>query len=190
MPLRRSKLRLASVLLWPLLGGCAAGGSHPGDGRPEVLLAEDFDGENDRLYQLNYTGFAQWDVVAGTVDLVGTPPFDDFLPRAQGMYVDLDGTSKEAGTLRSKRSFALRPGRYRLEFKVSGTPRPHQPPNTVIVSLGSVLTDTITMPSYAPLQRTVHTFEVRAPTRAHLSFAHLGGDDYGIFLDDIRFERL
>jgi hypothetical protein len=156
----------------------------------EVLLVEDFNGENGRAYALNYTGFANWEVIEGSVDLVGTPPFDDFLPTSQGLYVDLDGTMKEAGTLRSRESFALEPGTYRLVFKLSGTPRPNQPDNTVNVVVGNVFEKTITLRSYAPLQTYVHTFEVSSRARAHLTFTHLGGDDYGIFVDDIRFERL
>jgi hypothetical protein len=157
---------------------------------PEVLLTEDFNGENDGIYSLNYTAFARWVVLEGTVDLVGTPPYDDFLPSTQGLYVDLDGTRKAAGTLRSRESFNLPPGIYRLQFRLSGTPRPNQPDNTVVVSLGNLLDESITLASYAPLGTYVHTFRVVSPSRAYLAFRHLGGDDYGIFVDDIRLERL
>ncbi len=184
MPRRRDLLTLAVALLLP---GCAWAGA----GIPRgVLLVEDFNGENDGVYRLNYTAFAQWEVTAGSVDLVGTPPFDDFLPSSQGLSVDLDGTSKSAGTLRSKTRFDLAPGWYRLEFKLAGTPRPNQPANTVIVSLGDVFTQTITLPSYAPLRTCTRTFRVRSRERANLVFEHLGGDDYGIFIDDIRLTRL
>jgi hypothetical protein len=33
------------------------------------------------------------------------------------------------------------------------------------------------------------TFRVTARTNAHLAFRHRGGDDYGMFIDDIVFER-
>jgi hypothetical protein len=155
-----------------------------------VLLQENFEGENDNRYALNYTGFDRWEVVKGSVDLVGTPPFDDFLPLSQGMYVDLDGSSMAAGTLRSRERFTLARGQYRLELKMSGTPRPQQPPNTVVISVGSAFSETVTLDSYAPLQPFVRTFNVRSRQEAHLAFEHLGGDDYGIFIDDIRFERL
>ena len=157
---------------------------------PEILLLDDFNGENHGRYQLNYMGFAKWDVTSGTVDLVGTAPYDDFLPKIQGMYVDLDGTAKAAGTLRSKTTFDLKPGTHRLEFKMAGTPRPNQPPNTVIVSVGNLFQEKITLQSYAPLETYVRTFEVPSRMSAHLIFRHLGGDDYGNFIDDIRFERL
>ena len=176
--------RLAVALLLPLLGSSPAA---PG---PKVLLADDFDGENDGRYRLNYAEFAQWEVVDGTVDLVGTAPFDDFLPRSQRMYVDLDGTTKAAGTLRSRTRFDLRPGTYRLEFRMAGTPRPNQPANTMIVSVGGLFRETITLESYAPLRTHVRRFRVSSRAAAQLAFEHLGGDDYGIFIDDVRFERL
>lgn len=182
---------LAAAALLPLVSCAANTACTPGSAcAPRVLLREDFEGENDSRYALNYTDFERWEVVEGSVDLVGTPPFDDFLPPSQGMYVDLDGSTRAAGTLRSRESFTLLPGDYRLTFMMSGTPRPNQPPNTVVVSVGDVFAETITLKSYAPLQPFVRTLRVRSRADARLTFEHLGGDDYGIFIDDIRFERL
>lgn len=181
---------LVMAVLLPL-SSCSGNACTPAAGcTPRVLLEEDFEGENDNRYALNYTGFERWDVVEGSVDLVGTPPFDDFLPPSQGMYVDLDGSSMAAGTLRSRQRFTLAPGRYRLTFLMSGTPRPNQPPNTMIVSVGAAFRETVTLESYAPLQPFERTFRVRSGEDAYLTFEHLDGDDYGIFVDDIRFERL
>ena len=157
---------------------------------PEVLLVEDFNTENGGVYGLNYTGFTNWEVAAGSVDLVGTAPYDDFLPHTQGLYVDLDGTSLAGGLLRSKTAFKLQPGNYRLEFKMAGTPRAGQPSNTVNVSVGSFFHESITLASFAPLSVYVRTFRVSSPGTAHLQFEQLGGDNYGNFIDDIRFERL
>jgi hypothetical protein len=88
-------VRCTAAALGASLLACSVGMKQP----PAVLLAEDFNQENDVRYRLNYTRFAQWTVAGGTVDLVGTPPFDDFLPASQGMYVDLDGSTHNAGTL-------------------------------------------------------------------------------------------
>lgn len=162
------------------------------DPRPEpaLLLVENFNQENEGTYRLNYTGFQQWNVVAGTVDLVGTAPYDDFLPASQGLYVDLDGTTTAAGTLESRTSFDLVRGTYELQFKLAGTPRPSQPANTVIVGLGNVFEERITLESYAPLQTYTRTIQVSRTTRGTLRFTHLGADDYGIFVDDIQLRRL
>lgn len=191
MPLRRCLLAMCVALP---LAGCKS----PSDSRdkedppapPQLLLAEDFNAENGGVYRLNYATFAQWDVLNGTVDLVGTYPYDDFLPRTQGLYLDLDGTTRSAGTLRSKTVFDLKPGNYRLEFKMAGTPRSNQPDNTVIVSVGSAFTETITLSSFASLTTYVRTFRVQNQQSGNLTFQHLGGDDFGNFIDDIRFERL
>lgn len=182
------KRMLALCVAFPL-AACNSPSDTP-PAAPEVLLTDNFNAENSGVYRLNYTGFAQWDVVAGTVDLVGTYPYDDFLPKTQGLYLDLDGTTRSAGTLRSKVAFDLKPGNYRLEFKMSGTPRSGQPDNTVIVSVGTVFNETITLASFAPLNTYVRTFRVTRRENGNLTFQHLGGDDYGNFIDDIRLERL
>lgn len=179
----------AALALCASLAACSSS-TEPLPSRPAVLLSEDFNQEGGGRYQLNYTGFARWKVTRGTVDLVGTPPFDDFLSTTQGMYMDLDGTSKAAGTLESSEAFDLPRGRYQLQFKLAGTPRPSQPDNTVIVTLGEEFEKTITLRSYAPLQTYTHTITVPRDTRATLRFEHLGGDDYGIFIDDIILRRL
>jgi hypothetical protein len=180
-------IRRVSALL--LLALAAPGCSSP-SAPPAVLLVEDFNAENGGVYGLNYAHFTNWDVATGSVDLVGTYPYDDFLPPTQGLYVDLDGTSQAGGLLRSKTGFKLEPGTYRLEFKMAGTPRANQAPNTVNVSVGSFFEETITLDSFAPLSVYVRTFQVHSRGVAHLQFEQLGGDDYGNFIDDIRFERL
>ncbi len=56
---------------------------------------------------LNYAGFANWDVLDGFVDLIGNG-FFDLLP-GNGLYVDLDGSTGDAGKLISKTTFTLDP---------------------------------------------------------------------------------
>lgn len=182
---RRSLLTAGALLQ---LLGCPAPGNGPASSR--LLISDDFNGENEGVYSLNYEGFAQWEVAAGSVDLIGTPPFHDFLPPEQKLYVDLDGTTHAGGVLRTRREFDLAPGLYRLRFKMSGCPRPHQPPNTVVVSLGEHYREAITLPSYAPLRLYLRTVRVRHRSAARLQFQHLGGDNYGSIIDDVRLERL
>jgi hypothetical protein len=157
---------------------------------PAVLLTEDFNQEHGGSFALNYTDFTRWTVTSGSVDLVGTYPYDDFLPRTQGLYVDLDGTMQAAGTLETRETFALPRGTYELRFKLAGTPRDNQPPNTVVVSLGTRYQESFTLPSFTPLQTYVRTITVTGDTSGKLRFQHQGGDDYGIFLDDVELRRL
>lgn len=57
---------------------------------------------------LNYAGFANWTVYSGTVDLIGNGSYD-FLPD-DGLYVDLDGSTSDAGVLTTKQSFNFTAG--------------------------------------------------------------------------------
>lgn len=178
----------AALALGLAIAGCKSTTEPPAD--PVLLIAEDFNQEGGGTFKLNYNAFTRWAVVAGSVDLVGTAPYDDFLPTSQGLYVDLDGTSNAAGTLETLETFALPRGRYELRFKLAGTPRQNQPANTVIVSLGTVFQESITLQSYAPLQSYVRTIEVTRDTSGKVRFQHQGGDDYGIFVDDVQLVRL
>ncbi|HEV2148863.1 MAG TPA: Ig-like domain-containing protein [Longimicrobiaceae bacterium] len=155
---------------------------------PLILLEDDFDSENGGRWADNYTGFAKWEVVAGSVDLVGTGLYDDFLPPENGVGVDLDGTTKQAGTLRSRTAFVLEPGEYQLSFQLAGSPRPSDP-NTVVVSLGDAYRESFTLAQFEPLRTITRTVTVPARTTARLEFAHLGGDNYGILLDNVKLFR-
>jgi hypothetical protein len=181
-------LRLPALALGVSLAACHSGTGSDRAG-PAVLLAEDFNQEHGGSFALNYTGFARWTVASGSVDLVGTYPYD-FLPTTQGLYVDLDGTTQAAGTLETRETLALPPGLYELRFKLAGTPRESQPPNTVVVSLGTLFQESFTLASFAPLQAYVRTITVNRITSARLRFQHQGGDDYGLLLDDVELRRL
>ena len=181
--------RWTPLLLAGLVTACTGGRGWPFHPSEQLMFEDTFDQENGGVFQLNYTGFTHWDVLDGTVDLIGTYPYDDFLPNSHRMYVDLDGTSKDAGTLRSKRRFQLMPGTYRLEFDLAGMPRSNQPPNTVVVRLGDVHQETITLSSFSPLQRYTRRIQVPQTSLAWLSFAHQGGDDYGLLLDNVKLVR-
>ena len=61
------------------------------------VFFDDFNAENGGVGQTNYTGFANWAVQDGTVDLIGNG-FFDFFP-GNGLYVDVDGSSGDAGKM-------------------------------------------------------------------------------------------
>ena len=42
-----------------------------GSAQALTIFEDNFDSENGGNYQLNYSGFANWDVTDGTVDLIG-----------------------------------------------------------------------------------------------------------------------
>ena len=99
-----------------------------------VIFSDDFNAENGGVGALNYTGFANWGVsgVGETVDLIGNG-FFDFYP-GNGLYVDLDGSTGNAGVLTTNSFFG--PGSYVLSFNLAGSTRGDT--NTVIVRFGGV----------------------------------------------------
>ena len=66
------------------------------------IFQENFEAEGP--VALNYNSFSQFTVTDGTVDLIGNG-FFDFYP-SQGRYVDLDGSTYNAGVLATTNSFA------------------------------------------------------------------------------------
>jgi len=157
----------------------------PGD-VAAVLLEDNFESENGQKGALNYTGFKNWDVIGGSVDLIGRGFWDHF-PN-HGLHVDLDGTTRQAGTLSSKRIFRLEPGTYRLEFDLAGNP--FSGPNTVRVYLGRGYSEVFTLNQKEPFRKITRNLSVSTMEDARLVFQHAGGDNDGLFLDNIRLVRL
>lgn len=89
-----------------------------GQAGASVLLSDNF---NTETQALNYTGFTNWNVTSGSVDLIGTGFYDIF--PGHGNYVDLTGsaTDNAAGALTSKQNFSLAPGdTLNLQFDMGG----------------------------------------------------------------------
>jgi hypothetical protein len=140
-----------------------------------LLLYDNFDSE---LRGLNYTSFHNWNVTAGSVDLLG-PGFFDVIP-GHGYYVDLDGSTNQGGTLESKQLFA--PGTYDLSFLLAGNHRGF-PADTAFVSLGDASTSGVVPSGFPP---TIFTFHFTTHVAGHLKFRNSGGDNRGVLLDDVR----
>jgi hypothetical protein len=60
-----------------------------------VLLQEDFNAENDGNVQTNYTGFTQFNVTVGSVDLIGA--FDLMDPGLADFFPAMGSTSTSIG---------------------------------------------------------------------------------------------
>jgi hypothetical protein len=157
-----------------------------------VLLRDGFDGENGERPALMFNRFAHWTVVGGTVDLVGYGSDWDFQP-GHGLYVDLDGDRPDGYTFRpgklvSRRAFDLRPGRYRLSFRLAGSQRGDA--NRVAVQLGTVYHEVFALPSDAPFFEYHREFPVRRAQQARLTLDNEGADGFGALLDDVALVRL
>lgn len=172
-----TKLPIAcAVLVATLLANSASLG--------QVVFFDDFNAENGGVGAVNYGGFAQWSVSDGTVDLIGNGFFDSYL--GNGLYVDLDGSSGNAGVLTST-LIALVPGTYTLEFDlgtISGFAA-----NTMTVSLGSEYSEAFQEadagqpPTFNLITRNI---QVMSAGSLPLVFDHQGGDDFGLVIDNVR----
>ncbi len=162
------------------------------------IFTDNFNTENGGVGVTNYFGFANWTVSDGTsgtngsVDLIGNG-FFDFYP-GNGLYVDLDGSTGDAGILALTTPLSLPAGTYVLNFDLGGSARdPNNIPdnNTVTVKVGP------TTQSFArlwsdPLAPVSIYFTLAAPGNVNLSFENTDGpgDNIGLILDNVSVEAV
>jgi len=82
-----------------------------------TVVPDDFNTENGGSGVLNYSGFANWNVTKGSVDLIGNGFYDAF--SGNGLYVDLAGTTSQYGALTSKTVYG--PGTYQITLGLGGS---------------------------------------------------------------------
>ena len=178
------KLRFLCVV-FSLIFVCA------GSSQAVITFEDDFE---SYAYALNWNGGGTWVISAGTVDLIGAGTPFDLLPNG-GMYVDLDGSTFDAGVMTA--SGILGPGNYTLSFDLAGNnvdPRvwgPAANPDEVTVQVvgGILLVDQtyVMQPTDLWTTYTVN-FSVAAATPGSLSFANAGGDNAGALLDNVSLD--
>jgi len=179
-------LLMFCLLFFVCLLGQAKAGPYPVG---YVLLFDNFNSENSGVGALNYNKFLNWDVVDGTVDLIGNGYFD-FLP-GNGLYVDMDGSTNDAGKLLSKTIFAFEPGMYELKFKLAGNQRNNAQESVIVqVAMGGLFNKTYSLARTAPFISFTETFLVTSLTNAKLSFEGTGGDNIGMLLDDVQLTAI
>jgi hypothetical protein len=142
-----------------------------------VLFNDDFDSE---ALALN-ASLSNWTVSSGTVDVIGSG-FFDFYP-GNGHYLDLDGSTRNAGRISTQTTFSLTPGMtYLLDFDLGGSTRGDT--NSVRVSLGNYH-EIFTLASDAGLQHVTRAITVLGDVSSRLTFHHAGGDNRGLILDNV-----
>ncbi|MGD8496156.1 MAG: hypothetical protein PVF05_08165 [Gemmatimonadales bacterium] len=178
-------------------GGGTGGGSGSGGGGGEVptlpevppaaqIFTDDIDAENGGVGQLNYDAWAHWNVVEGCVDLHGPGSLNP-LP-GNGVYIDMDGSCMNAGTMETKTTFDLAVGDYTLEFLIAGNNQVAGS-DTLDVSVGSVMSERIILDWQEPLALMSFDFNVGSTTTGKIRLEHLGGDEQGILIDAVRLRR-
>lgn len=100
--------------------------------------------------KLNYSGFANWQVTEGHVDLIGNG-FLDLIPDSD-LYVDMAGSrSTYKGKLVSKDGYAVENGKtYRFSIEAAGNQRLDATSNTIEAKIFSLAGDGLATPSAAP----------------------------------------
>lgn len=154
-----------------------------GISRADIILFQDnFNTENSGSGVLNYNSFANWDVTDGTVDLIGNG-FYDFYP-GNGLYVDLDGSTSNAGILTTKNSFTFQPGvTYVLSFDLGGSQRGDT--NTVHATISFAGASWV-IPSASLLSTRTLTFVDFANSHTTpIVIYNDGGDNVGAILDNV-----
>ncbi len=128
---------------------------------------------------LNYTP-AGWTVTNGTVDIVPEDNQFYFLPAANGEYIDLDGSTGQAGTL--WRVIAVPDGGYSMTFELAGNAR-NGSPEVTTVTLGD------TTQTFAPSSQTSQEYFTisghATGGQLLISFSDDSHDNIGSLLDNI-----
>lgn len=154
------------------LGFCAASHALP-------VFADNFDADALQLNQTTFLG--GWTVTDGTVDLIGAPNFYDLIP-GNGRYVDLDGSSNDAGVF--TKVLNLTGGvTYQASFDLAGNQRGGAD-DIVDVAFGATGASYTFAPA-DPLSGYLLAFTPGTTGSYSLSFANRGGDNYGALLDNV-----
>ncbi len=181
-------------------------GLMPGVSQAAPIFFDDFNTENGGVTALSYTGFANWTVNSGSVDLIGDGGPFALVPLvpSHGLYIDMDGTTNAAGTMQSA-VLALGAGTYELTFDLAGSQRllgdVLLPPNTLTYGIdlngsntlngGDVLPIPIALTTFAPFTgQPPLFFTLSSPTSVSIIFSHNGGDNRGLLLDNVKLQAV
>ncbi|HVL46991.1 MAG TPA: hypothetical protein VM889_00370 [Candidatus Thermoplasmatota archaeon] len=148
------------------------------------IFEDTFDAE---ALGLNKATLAHWTISDGTIDVIGAGGAHDIRP-GHGRYLDMDGSTSNAGKITSKAAFALTTGTYVVEFELSGNAR-NTASDSVTITFGTLFTETITLPGAALFKKYHREIAVPADQSARLSFEGIGGDNMGLLLDDVMLCR-
>lgn len=153
-----------------------------------IIFADSFDTAGGT--QLNWNGGANWSVQNGTVDLVATGDYGINCLGNTGHCVDLDGSRRQAGELMSINLGPLDPGEYNFSYWLSGNQRRNNVDVSFAVSLsnGGILSMATHVlfgsDGWRQYNQSFILTEVTNPV--NLNFSHLGGDNFGIILDNVQ----
>lgn len=152
-----------------------------------VVIVDDFNDENGGVAFEQFTGFKNWNVTGGNMDLYGNGSSFDPFPSAK-LLVDTRGNSAVDCVLESKSTFSFQAGvTYYLKYKMAGTQRGFAAQTTI--EIGALFTGTSSIASAAPLSEFTQTFTPGTNANATVKItsvaAGAGSVTAGHLLDDI-----
>jgi hypothetical protein len=154
-----------------------------------VVFSDDFNGENGGVANagtLNYTGFANWSVTSGSVDLIGNGYFDFYA--GNGLYVDLHGTTNQPGQMTTTQIFA--PGIYNVSLLIGGNARDDDPKTSELTA--GPFVGILTLNSGDPLELTpTGNIAIYSPWQLVIAdLADNGNQNIGNVIDNVTIDRV
>ncbi|WP_343732553.1 PEP-CTERM sorting domain-containing protein [Duganella sp.] len=153
-----------------LLGATAA--------QAATVFSDDFNADTDALNAFTFMG--GWSVTNGTVDIIGPTGGFDLIP-GNGYYIDLDGSSGDAGVFSNSVS-VMAGTSYTLSFSLAGNHRGGS--DSVTVNFGTS-SQVVNLNAADPFQTYSLNYVAAANGSATFSFANAGGDNVGALLDNV-----
>lgn len=197
----------ATLVSLSLISGLCTG---PATGA--VIFSDGFDAENGGITASNYTGFAHWTVSDGSVDIIKSGDYGLPCHGGSGACVDLDGSSGDAGILKSSNLAFSSGDLVEISFRLSGNQRSGFPTDSVAFRLvfGQITdvlgltkggafaasgpsnlygitgtTDTLVLASSDPYGLFELSFVSATTGLMAISFENAGGDNVGAMLDTV-----
>jgi hypothetical protein len=134
---------------------------------------------------------AGWIASQGTVDVIGRQgavTSFNLLP-GNGLYIDMDGSTKSQGTIHTIQAFNFVPGTtYELSYSLAGSQRDNGNNSVDVYIPGALVVPTHTLAEEAGFQTFVRQFTVGAPVLAQIFFAAVSriSDNQGLLLDNVK----
>lgn len=163
--------------------------SNASQSRAAVIFSDDFNSENGGVANaatLNYTGFANWTVTSGSVDLIGNGYFD-FYP-GNGLYVDLHGSTQQPGSITTTQIFA--PGIYNVSVLIGGNARGDVPKTSELTA--GPFVGILTLNSSDPLGLApTGNIAIYSPWQLIIAdLADTGNQNIGNVIDNVSIDRV
>jgi hypothetical protein len=149
------------------------------------VFSDNFNTENGATGASNYTGFSNWDVDLGSVDLVGGLYFPELA--LDGLSVDLDGSTDDAGRMTSSNINVELGQKYVLSFDIAGNQRGYVDDFFTVQIDFSDYHESFTLSATAEWQTITRELTVHDSV-ANIIFNHSGGDNVGALLDNVSLD--